>query len=165
MDFSKTQWVCTKHSSMSPQVSSFTSQRPWKSKSWHANEANRGTAHNKLRGKYFKFKRYRLYVRKRTLVLAVIHLVSVKLILTFSSNFLSHRNLKSASKTLRAANTWCSWEERCWPTSWKTKSPSGSPEPSTRRKAWRCWTNWEERWDEIHFTLIWNRLSRYIIVI
>ncbi len=54
-----------------------------------------------------------------------------------------YRSLRSASRTLPGVNTWCSWAAPCWPTSWKTKIPSGWAGQSMRRKAWECCKNWE----------------------
>lgn len=65
-------------------------------------------------------------------------------VLTTSPVFCLHlcRSLRSALRTLPGVNTWCSWAARCWPTSWKTRIPSGWAGQSTRKKAWECCKNW-----------------------
>jgi len=61
---------------------------------------------------------------------------------------LSRRNLRSGSRILPGESTWCSWAERCWPTSWRTRTTSGWPGRSTRRKESACWKNSESPSDK-----------------
>lgn len=61
---------------------------------------------------------------------------------------LSFRNLRSGLRILPGESTWCSWAEPCWPTSWRTRTTSGWPGRSTRRKESVCWKNSESPSDK-----------------
>ena len=52
------------------------------------------------------------------------------------------RDSRFALRTLHDVSTWCSWEDLCWRTSWRTRTTSGWCLASIRSKVSGCWTSW-----------------------
>lgn len=54
-----------------------------------------------------------------------------------------HRNSKCASKILRDADTWYSWEVPCWRISWLIRRTCGSPRRSGKSRESVHWISWD----------------------
>lgn len=64
------------------------------------------------------------------------------------------RSSRSGLRILRGASTWCSWVGLCWLTSWKTRTTSGWPVRSIRRRVCAYSRSLASQSDKLSYSLL-----------